>query len=371
MPSPRPSRRGRTLRPAAGVAALALAGALAVAAPAGAAPRPSVTAKAPSAVARGTTATVKVTVRNRSARRLSGLSLTASQPTGTRVTVAGAKRGTRTRALKTLKGRGRTTVTVRVTPGAKAQASSKVRLTLRRRGRTQATASAAVALAGTNGAPAPAPATNPWAGRYFWRSSFNGTTTFIEGYYFGSGGFAYRGIPEGGLQDCSTTTAAGDGDGCVPYAYDPATGALAVNGVPAAAAGPHGLNVGDETLTEAVIPAPGSRWDLELSFINAYGLCPLSCTTVTVDLDLRSSGVFARGAAVSGTTPDANFGALPPDKHGTYSVEPGGRIVFAYADGKVVTETIAVLLNDAGQPDPAYGLLLDDSVFFGPNSEVR
>ena len=82
-------------------------------------------------------------------------------------------------------------------------------------------------------------------------------------------------------------------------------------------------------------------------------------------------GEFARASGVSGFFGEGgSYGALPPEDHGTYSIEPRGRITFTYADGHVVTETIAVMLNDQDTPDANYGLLLGESAYFGPDSDV-
>ncbi len=86
---------------------------------------------------------------------------------------------------------------------------------------------------------------------------------------------------------------------------------------------------------------------------------------------MSSNGEFARASGVAGFFGEGgSYGALPPEDHGTYSIDPRGRITFNYADGHVVVETIAVMLNEANTPDANYGLLLGESAYFGPDSGV-
>lgn len=376
---PRPRRMARravpTLRPlgaaVAVLAAASLAGPPAAGAASTKASRITATAAKPSPVDRGRARTISVRVVNGTRSTARGLTVSASRPTGTTVALVGAKKGRLTRALPTLRPRAGVTLRLRVTPGAKARTSSTVRITVRRGGKVAATTSAVVRVKSTpTPTPGPQPTANPFVGRLFWRSTFTGTTSYVEGLYFPGPGFAYRGMPKGGLPACTAVTAVGDDDGCVPSTFDPASGALTVNAVPAAASGPHGLQVGEDSYSEAAIPPAGTLWDLGVQYINAYGICPLSCTTVNVGLKMTAAGAFARSTAISGSTPDTDFSALPPDQHGTYAIAAGGRITFAYADGKVENETIGILLNQAGAADPSYGILLDDSVFFGPSSDA-
>jgi hypothetical protein len=131
------------------------------------------------------------------------------------------------------------------------------------------------------------------------------------------------------------------------------------------------MKVGDDTFEEAVMPEAGTKFDASGSYINQYGLCPISCTFVTIELQMSSSGEFARASGVSGFFGEGgSYGALPPQSHGTYSIEPRGRITFNYADGHSVTETIGIMLDKSNNPNPNFGLLLGDSVFFGPASDV-
>src|SRR5262249_31055042 len=102
------------------------------------------------------------------------------------------------------------------------------------------------------------------------------------------------------------------------------------------------------------------------------GCLPYTWNEATRALTAGSeSGEFGRAAGVAGFFGESgSYGALPPEEHGTYAIDPRGRITFSYADGHVVTETIAFMLDANNNPDPDYGILLDDSAFFGPHSDV-
>jgi hypothetical protein len=209
-------------------------------------------------------------------------------------------------------------------------------------------------------------------GHYFWNSEFVVTTTYIHGYYVVDEHWIYRGIPKEGPPACSSQTANGEEDGCLPYTWNEETGALTVGSESGEyKVGSHLMKVGEKTFEEAVVPDAGTKFDASGSYINQYGICPLSCSFVTIELQMSSGGEFARASGVSGFFGEGgSYGALPPSSHGTYSIDPRGRITFYYADGHTVTETIGIMLDKSNNPDPNYGLLLGDSVFFGPHSDV-
>jgi hypothetical protein len=214
--------------------------------------------------------------------------------------------------------------------------------------------------------------TSDIVGRYFWNSSLILSTTYLHGYYFVDEHWVYRGIPEGGLPVCTAQTATGEDDGCLPYTWDETTGALNIAGTAGEyKIGSHGLKVGSDSFSEAVPAAAGTKVDASGDYINGFGICPISCSFTTIELEMSSSGEFARAAGVAGFFGEGgSYGALPPEDHGTYTVDQRGRVVFSYADGHAVTETIAFMLDDANNPDPNYGILLNDRAFFGPHSGV-
>jgi hypothetical protein len=209
-------------------------------------------------------------------------------------------------------------------------------------------------------------------GRYFWTTYQVLTTTYMHAYYFVDEHWVYRGVPKEGLPACSSQTANGEEDGCLPYTWDETTGALNIAGTTGEyKIGSHGLKVGEESFGEALPAEAGTKFDASGSYINEFGICPSTCSFVTVDLKMSSSGEFARASGVSGFFGEGgSYGGLPPEDHGSYSIDPRGRITFNYADGHVVTETIAVMLNEADSPHANYGILLGESAYFGPDSDV-
>lgn len=354
---------------------VAIALLLAAAVPASAAtkkPTVRLSASAPRPVARGHAA--KVTIRLTNATRSSLRRLVVS------VTPAkGVKASWRSRTVKALRPRKHTTLSLTLTPGAAAAPSTASTISVRRGGRllTRTTArlrliTAAPAPGPTptpTPAPAPAPA-NPLAGRYFYRTELIGAGMYYITYYFANGQFAYRGQPSGGLPNCPAATAQGDDDGCIPYTYDPATGTVTVDGKSGTLTAPHVLRLGDGPYAEAETPAAGTTFDLYAHSLNGSGICGVSCTYVASEILFKPSGAFARSTSVSSSTPEGDFTSLPPDQHGTYSVQSGGRILFTYADGHTLTETIGVMEADDDHPDPQYGILLDGSIYWGPASGV-
>ena len=239
-------------------------------------------------------------------------------------------------------------------------------------GEPQAKDAVAVKIAGgSKGSKEEAKKAPDIVGRYFWNTYQVVSTTYMHAYYFVDEHWVYRGVPKEGLPACSSQTANGEEDGCLPYTWDETTGALNIAGTTGEyKIGSHGAKIGEESFSEAVPPEAGTKFDAGGSYINQFGLCPLSCSFTTVDLKMSSNGEFARAAGVSGFFGEGgSYGALPPEDHGTYSIDQRGRITFTYADGHVVTETIAMMLNEADSPDPNFGLLLGESAYFGPDSE--
>jgi hypothetical protein len=46
------------------------------------------------------------------------------------------------------------------------------------------------------------------------------TATYMHAYYFVDEYWVYRGVPKEGLPSCSSQTANGEEDGCLPYTWD-------------------------------------------------------------------------------------------------------------------------------------------------------
>lgn len=212
---------------------------------------------------------------------------------------------------------------------------------------------------GGGGRPAPTPG-HPLTGRYF----FTYTGLEADGVVFVDDRFAYRGFPSGGFPACTGPTAPDDdADGCVPYSYDAATGAIVLGGRPGSYVG------GKLTLTtrtdaalsydELQVPAAGSTVQFQGESLASIGVCPPSCTYVSTGVTLYSTGQFALSTAVSSTTPDGGVTSLPPDRRGTYAIQPGAKLHLTFADGHVADRTIALVPNSDGTTS----LFLDDAYY--------
>jgi hypothetical protein len=343
---------------------------LALAASAAARPHKSVlTAVTPRPVALtvGKTAKLKMVIKAAGGTAIKGVVVQANPSKGLKVKPAKVKLGT----LLPGKKRG---VSFKVT--ATSAAAPKLGIVVKAPGHEAIHASARLKIAGGTkgggGTKEEAKKVPDIVGRYFWNTYQVLSTTYMHAFYFVDEHWVYRGVPKEGLPACTAQTATGEEDGCLPYTWDEATGAVSIAGVPGEyKVGSHFLKVGEDSFSEAVLPEPGAKFEASGSYINQYGLCPLSCSFVTVDLQMSSNGEFARASGVSGFFGEGgSYGALPPEDHGTYSVDQRGRVVFSYADGHTVVETFGVLLDSANNPDPDYGLLLGESVYFGPHSEA-
>jgi hypothetical protein len=188
---------------------------------------------------------------------------------------------------------------------------------------------------------------------------------YYRTYYFANDRFAYRGRPAGGLPDCPAATAGESGDGCVPYSYDPATGAVTVDGKTGSWSTADGLKLDGVGYLEAITPAPGTRMDTEVHNLQGAGACGAGCVFSSSAYTFTADGQFALSTSVSGE----NFALLPPDQHGSYEIADHGRLLLHRADGSTATKTIGFILDD-GQPNPRYWITLDGSIYWGPDSDV-
>ncbi len=308
---------------------------------------------------------VKVKVANHGQKKIAGVVLLANHSKDVKVSPAKAKVGT-------LKAHQAEVETFAVT----VTAAGKPRLSFVAKAPGQTKSGDAVALKVSGaGPPSKEEAKKAPAiiGRYFWNSYQVLSTTYLNAYYFVDERWVYRGVPKEGLPACSSqTTFNADDDGCIPYTWNEATGALTIGDVNGEyKVDSHGLKVGEESFSEAALPEPGTKIDASGSYINQFGICPTACTFVTADLQMSSNGEFARASGVAGFFGEGgSYGALPPEDHGTYAIDPRGRITFTYADGHVVVNTIAFLLDKNNSPDPNYGIVLGASIYFGPHSDV-
>ena len=207
------------------------------------------------------------------------------------------------------------------------------------------------------------------AGHYFWRTVTRADYAWDNrGVVFLDGRWAYRGLPKGGLPTCTKVT-----DTCVTYTYDKATATVTLGGDQGRLDGTTGkLTLGSDEYLPLAIPAAGARFDVSLVNRGFSGFCGLivGCTTWTDYLTLRSDGQFALSSqslsSMGGSGVPFTYGwSAPPDQHGTYEVQAGGRIRLAFANGSVSVRTIGIGIGKDGKPDAAgVGLLLDDVNFY-------
>lgn len=326
----------------------------------------ALSAAAPAAtVAPGSAVRVTVVVSNRSRSAVGGVRLRVTPARGVRVSLPGARAGRTMLDLGRLRAHARRTLVVRLTPSARTAARATTTFALSGRGtrgvtrRVRFTVGGGAKPAPPTPVPPPVPS-NPLVGRYF----FTYTGLEADGVVFVNDSFAYRGFPNGGFPACTAPTAANDdADGCVPYSFDGATGAIVLGGRPGSYVG------GKLTLTtrtdaalsydELQVPAAGSTVQFQGSSVTSVGLCPPSCTYAVSDVTLYPDGQFALSTAVSSTTPDGGVTALPPDRRGTYAIQPGARLQLAFADGHVAARTIALVPNRDGTTS----LFLDDTYY--------
>jgi hypothetical protein len=153
-------------------------------------------------------------------------------------------------------------------------------------------------------------------------------------------------------------------EACVPYAYDPASGQVTVNGEPGALQG-RSVVLGGDTYLEIGSPPAGARWDAEVTYANSSGLCPMYCTYYREDLSFRSDGTFIRGSVSSGTGGGGDWSVVPADSKGFYEVRADRTLRLAFADGKERIETVGQYMNDDGSlKPPGDGLILGGDGYF-------
>jgi hypothetical protein len=371
---------------AAIVVGLAWSSAVAAEARAAGTPARGIALSAPAGptVSRGAWASVRVRVSNGTRRRATGLLLKVSAPKGVSVRVEGAKDRALKRALRPIAARGRRIVVVRLRAGATALATTRTGLTVSQDGHVRARGSVRLRVKEDPPAlpPTPPPSTpvptasppaanppaaNPLVGRYFWRTYLItlDLPLFYETYYFANAGYAYRGEPRGGLPSCPGPTTVQQGDGCVPYTYDAASGTVTVDSKSGMLTAAHVLRLGKVGFSEALVPAPGTTFDTSVTASSGIGFCPAACTYVASNVRLLADGQFARSGGAVSTFTTGSVSTLPPDQRGSYAILDGGRIQFTYADGHALVQTIGVVYRDDAEPDPTDGLLLDGTYYSG------
>lgn len=162
----------------------------------------------------GSYASVRVTVRNTTSETVRSVRLRVRlgkpvQASRTTLKVASVLRAGRSK---------RVTVKVRAT----APLDDAVRVRLRATGRKNRSGTGAFHVR-----PKAAPDASP-TGRYFYRQYFANGTTWYDGLYFVDDRFVYHGTPETRPTCTTVTVTTPEGDGCLTYSFDPATGAITI-----------------------------------------------------------------------------------------------------------------------------------------------
>jgi hypothetical protein len=227
-----------------------------------------------------------------------------------------------------------------------------------------------------------APASSAIAGTYWWRTVNHVDYAWDNrGLYFVDDHTVYSGMPKGGLPaTCTTPPAHPDQeidqqDGCLPYTWDAKTGALTIGDKTGTFTPSGGLTLDGNAYSATQIPAAGATYGFnEEEHTDFTGMCGLivGCTITEQYLTLEPDGQFVLSHSTTASVGDPGVGPYtvagnyPPDQHGTYAVQAGGRIHLAFADGSVKDETFAVQVSDkTHQPDPVgEGVILDDVNFY-------
>jgi hypothetical protein len=293
-----------------------------------------------------------ITVRNASRGSLGSLRLQVSTRKGVRIALAGAK-GRSSRRLATLRaGRAvKVGVTLRRAKGGPTKGQLTVRV--RRAGKSAATTKL------TFGRTTTAPEPTTLAGRYFWGSRYTLNGIVQNTLYFTGKDLVWVDDVEGTFPTCTAVS-----EQCKPYAYDPKSKALTIDGKPATLEG-RGIEWDGDRYREWGVPPAGTRWDTTVTYSNSSGICPLYCSYFTEHLTFRPDGTFARDAVASGSGPVVDWASVPPNRRGTYEVRADGTLRLAFADGSERVETVAQYRNDDGSLQPAgEGLLLNGDGYF-------
>ena len=229
---------------------------------------------------------------------------------------------------------------------------------------------------GKKGPEEPIPGRASLAEKIFYAYDSTDTThsAYLTGYTFIDDTWAYNGIPTGGLPHCTEVTGTSKKEGCVKYSYEPKTGAVQVGSVTGAKITTDGkFEIDGETYLPMWIPPAGARYQVDQYFIGFNGLCGMitGCSTWHEYVTLTSGGEFSYThqslTTSGGPGPGESFiavGSYPPDEHGTYTIEKGGRIKLAFADGHTEVKTFAVFLNKEGNPDLVNEGFIFDTTYF-------
>ena len=325
---------------------------------------------APATIRRNRTLKLRLRVVNDGSKKSGRLQVTFAKARG----LSGLGKARRLPALKPAQKR---TLRLKVKLTKKARVSTKLKATVRA-GKVKASSTLLLRIGKAKKVAPKGPTTKkgPLAGTFWWRTVNHVDWAWDNrALYFVDDHTVYSGFPDGGLPaTCTTPPAKPDGeiderDGCLPYTLDAKTGTLTI-GDKTGTFTDGGLNVDGNGYGRLLPADAGARFTLnELRHWSFQGMCGLilGCTVTKQYLTLLPDGQFVLSRSTTSSMGDPGFGpytyvgSFPPDQHGTYEVQAGGRIQLSYADGTVKVETFAVDTNQAGAPDP-----VGEGVLLGP-----
>ena len=329
---------------------------------------------APTTIKRNKTMALKLKIANDGSKQSSPVTLSFGKARG----LSGVSKAKKLSAFKPAQKR---TYKVKVKLTKSARVSTTLKVTAKA-GKLKAS-SALVLRIGTakKAVPRPQPEVekSPIAGTFWWRNVSHVDYAWDNrALYFVDGGAVYSGFPKGGLPaTCSTPVAEPNDEvdsreGCLPYTFDEKTGAVTI-GDKAGTFANGQLTIDGHAYTPLVIPPAGTRLTInEQKHTSFQGYCGLitGCTTSQEWLTLTPDGQFVLSRTTLSTIGDPGLGpytaagSYPPDQHGTYDIQAGGKIVLSYADGTVRAETFAYDTKDGAASPTGEGVFIGEDNYY-------
>lgn len=326
---------------------------------------------APTTIKRNKAMTLTLKVVNDGSKKSSAVSVSFGRPRGLSGVSAKPKR------LSALKPAAKRTLKLKVKLTKAARKSTTLKVTVKA-GKLKATSAVVLTIGKAKKAvPQPEAKKSPIVGTFWWRNVNHVDYAWDNrALYFVDAGTVYSGFPKGGLPaTCTTPVAEPDEEvdtreGCLPYTFDEMSGAVTI-GDKAGTFKDGQLTIDGNGYTPLYIPEAGKRYTFnEQKHTSFSGFCGFitGCTTTQEYLTMTPDGQFVLTRSTLSTMGDPGFGpytaagSWPPDQHGTYDIQAGGKIVLTFADGTVRTETFAEDTKD-GQPSPT-----GEGVFVGEDN---
>ena len=299
---------------------------------------------APATIKRNKTMTLTLKIANDGSKKSSAVSVSFAKARG----LSGVS--SKPKKLPALKPAQKRTLKLKVKLTKSARVSTTLKVTVKA-GKLKASSAVVLRIGKAKKAvPQPQAPKSPIVGTFWWRNVNHVDYAWDNrALYFVDGGTVYSGFPKGGLPaTCTTPVAEPDEEvdtreGCLPYTFDERSGAVTI-GDKAGTFKDGKLTIDGNDYTPLVIPQAGKRYTInEQKHTSFRGYCGLitGCTTTQEYLTLTPDGQFVLTRSTLSTIGDPGLGpytaagSWPPDQHGTYDVQAGGKIVLTYADGTV------------------------------------